>query len=213
MRNLARLLQKRGDFAAAEPLYRDAVAMDKRLYPGDHINIANDLQSLGLFFQTRGNLPEAQAAFRDSLDMNRRLIKGDHVNISASLNNLAFVLLARGDAPGAEPLAREAVAMSQRLGGADSFPTANARLKLGRALAAQSRFAEAETELIETERVLSIAKGVPPARRKQCIEDLVKLCESWDKADPAKGHDAQAAEWKTKLDALNPPAPAKPKGK
>ena len=94
------------------------------------------------------------------------------------------------------------------------------RLKLGRALAGLNRFTEAEPELIESERVLSTAQGVPPGRHKQCVEELVKMYESWDKAEPGKGHDAKAAEWKAKLDAMPaaappsaPPAPPKPEGK
>lgn len=43
----------------------------------------------------------------------------------------------------------------------------------------------------------------------------MKLYESWDKAEPGKGHDAKAAEWKARLEAVTPPAepaPSKPTG-
>ncbi len=32
----------------------------------------------------------------------------------------------------------------------------------------------------------------------------MRLYEAWDKADPGKGYDAKAAQWKARLDALTP---------
>ena len=119
----------------------------------------------------------------------------------ACLNNLAHVLLARGDPAGAEPFAREAAAMFERMAGKEAYSTGNARQKLGRALAGLGRWSEAETELLEAERVLSTAKGVPPGRHKQCVEDLAKLYASWDGAEPGQGHDAKAVDWKARVDA------------
>lgn len=67
--------------------------------------------------------------------------------------------------------------------------------------------------LIEAQRVLSTAQGVPAKRQKQCLEALVTLYESWDKAAPGKGRDAKAAEWNAKLRAIKPPVPPTPEKK
>ena len=44
---------------------------------------------------------------------------------------------------------------------------------------------------------------VAARQTKPCLEALVKLYESWDAAEPGKGHDAKAAEWRAKLDEFN----------
>lgn len=199
MNNLARVLRARGDIDGAEPYIRDALAMKRRLFPGDNAEVAISISGLGILLVSRGELPEAETLLRESLEMNRRLFPGDHASVAADLNNVAFVLMARGDAAGAEEFARESVAMLERLDGKDAFSTANARLKLGQALASLSRFAAAEVELLETERVFSATASVPPAKQKQCLSELQKLYEAWDVAEPGQGHDASAAIWNAKL--------------
>jgi len=42
-----------------------------------------------------------------------------------------------------------------------------------------------------------------------CVQGLVDVYTAWDKAEPGKGYDAKAAEWKAKLP---PPAPAQSDG-
>jgi len=212
LNNLALLMLARGNLLEAEPLFREALAMQKRQFPGDHPAVTTALNSLAGMLTDRGELAGAEPLFRESLAMSKRLFPGDHREVARGLNNLANLLLARGDLAGAEPLAREGVAMSERTSGKDHSGTGNVRTKLGRALAGMNRFTEAETELIESERVLSTAQGVPPGRHKQCVDELVTMYESWDKAEPGKGHDAKAAEWKAKLEAVTPPTHAAPAG-
>ncbi len=207
LNNVANVLQTKGDLAGAEPLYREALAMRKRLFPSDHPDVAAGLNNLAIVLQARGDLTGAEPLSRECLEMRRRLFRGDHPDIAVALNTLSFILLARGDPAGAEPLAREGVAMSERLSGKNAFATANVRLKLGRALLALNRFTDAQAELLETERVLSTASDVPRGRHKQSIEALITLYESWDKAEPGKGQDARAAEWRLKLGTLSPSTP------
>ncbi|MBS0189097.1 MAG: hypothetical protein JSS51_13605, partial [Planctomycetes bacterium] len=40
-----------------------------------------------------------------------------------------------------------------------------------------------------------------------CVQALVDLYTTWDAAEPGKGYDAKASEWKTKLPAAAPEAP------
>jgi tetratricopeptide (TPR) repeat protein len=207
--NLARLLQARGDLAGAEPLYRESLEMSKRLFPGDHPYVATGLNDLASLLRARGDLAGAEALHREALEMRRRLFPGDHPDVASGLNNLAVLLRARDKPAEAESLARESVAMFERTNGKDFWLTGNARMTLGSTLTHLNRFAEAEPELVEAQRVLSTAQGVPTGWYKKCVGALVALYESWDKAEPGKGYDAKAAEWKAKLAE----APAKTESK
>ncbi len=46
-------------------------------------------------------------------------------------------------------------------------------------------------------------------RRREALERIGHLYEVWDKAEPGKGYDTKAAEWKAKLDAAPPTLPNK----
>ena len=49
--------------------------------------------------------------------------------------------------------------------------------------------------------------GTPEGRRRGAFP-FVELYTAWDKADPGKGYDAKANEWKARLAALPPATPA-----
>ena len=91
---------------------------------------------------------------------------------------------------------RDAAAAYARVKGPDDVLTGNAKLGLGRTLTELGRFGEAEKELLEADRVLRAATGVPPERLKQSAESVAKMYEAWEKAEPGKGYGEKAAEWR-----------------
>ncbi|MBK8598909.1 MAG: serine/threonine protein kinase [Holophagales bacterium] len=121
--DLAQLLNDTGDLTAAEPLYREALAMDQRLYPGDDSRVATDINNLAQLLDDKGDSAAAEPLARQALEMRRRLYPGDHEDVAESLNNLAGLMIGggrgTGDVEGAEKLYREVLAMSRRLYGGD----------------------------------------------------------------------------------------------
>ena len=202
LRDLAQCLTLEGDPTGAEPFLREAMAMDRRLHPGDDGDVAADLRRLGALRQARGDLTGAERAFADALAMDRRVTPGDDTSVVVDLNGLASARLARGDPAAAEPVAREAVAMSVRLDGQDAATTADARVNLGRALAGNGRFPEAQAELIHANRALSTADRLPAGRRLPVAEALAQLYQSWDAAEPGHGYAAHAVAWRATLAGL-----------
>jgi len=201
--NPASLLHDRGELAAAEVPYPQGLEMRRRLVPGDHADVANSLNNLGLLLKQRGDSEAAETLYRQSLAMHRSLFPGDHPSVANSLNSLAGVLLGRADFAGAHLLLQECAAMYGRVNGPNDSLTGNARLRLGRARLGLDRFAEAEAELVDAERVLSTAQGTPRVAHRKCLEGLVLLYESWNAAEPGNRHDAKVAEWKARLDAAS----------
>lgn len=175
--------------------------MRRRLFPGDHPYVATGLNNLALLIQERGDLVAPEPLFRESLAMRRRLYPGGHTSTATDLLNLGGLLLERGDAAEAEPCLREAAEMYERTKGKNFWPVAKARQGLGASLARLGRFRQAEPELLEAERVFAAAPGVA-ARHEKCVGALVTFYESWDKAEPGRGHGTQAAKWKATRDAL-----------
>ena len=72
--------------------------MHKRLFKGDHPDVASSLNNLAALLQAQGKLADAEPLFQDALDMPKRLFKGDHPDVATSLNNLAVLLPGPGEA-------------------------------------------------------------------------------------------------------------------
>src|SRR5262249_54152986 len=98
LNNLASVLQARGKFAEAEPLFRDALDMKRRHYRRqDDPDLALSLNNLANVLEAQGKYAEAEPLYRDAVAMCRRLYPNrDHPDLARGLNNLAGVLQARG---------------------------------------------------------------------------------------------------------------------
>lgn len=103
--DVARVRAERGDAAAAESLFRAALAAQ----PGDSAALARTLNDLGDVLQYRGNLVEAEATHRRALAIRERILDSLHPDVAASYHNLSVVLTQRGDPSEGERLEREAL--------------------------------------------------------------------------------------------------------
>jgi eukaryotic-like serine/threonine-protein kinase len=106
--------------------------------------------------------------------------------IGIAVSNLASVYLLRKEYRRAEPLYRQAIAMFAETQSPQHLNTGIGRIKLGRALVGQSRYAEAETELLTGYDILTkqTSPSVPWLRAAR--EDLVKLYTASKQPEKAK---------------------------
>jgi hypothetical protein len=98
-----------------------------------------------------------------------------------------------------EPAARKAFTggNARRLA---EFLTSFGRARVGVGYDAE-RFALAEANLLEAHPIYVAAKDRGPTHKDTlaCVQALVDLYTAWDKAEPDKGYEAKAAEWRQKL--------------
>ena len=119
------LAYMQGDYARSEELYKESLALSRRL--GDTRHIASALNNLGLICQNRGDYTVAAALCEESLVLRRKT--GDPRDIADSLNNLVGVAWALGDGERAVALCEESLALWRELG--DSQGVAGALNNLG----------------------------------------------------------------------------------
>jgi hypothetical protein len=134
--------------------------------------------------------------------------KPGSAELASALGGVAGELLRLGAAARAEPYLRECVALRETLFPDEhprSWTKQTARSQLGESLCGQGRFAEAEPLLIAACEALRGDARVPlPAKTKgkdlkrEALERVIRLYEAWDQAEPGKGFDARAAEWRQK---------------
>ena len=144
LNNLADLYEAQGKLADAEHLYRDALAMRKRLFKGDHPDLATTLNNLAYLYLAQGKLAEAEPLLKEVIEMDKRLFKGDHPDRAAGLSVLAGLYAAQGKYADAEPLFKDALEMHKRLFKGDHPFVANSLINLGSLYQAQGKLADAE---------------------------------------------------------------------
>eukprot|EP00611_Tribonema_gayanum_P026242 TRINITY_DN618_c0_g1_i6.p1 TRINITY_DN618_c0_g1~~TRINITY_DN618_c0_g1_i6.p1 ORF type:complete len:1214 (-),score=284.07 TRINITY_DN618_c0_g1_i6:625-4266(-) len=138
------LLVEQDDLAAAEPLYRRALAMKEQAFDSKHPDTATLLSNLAGLLQNRGWLAQAEPLYRRALDIREQALGAAHPDTATSLNSLAMVLQVRGRLAEAEPLYRLALAIREQALGAAHPDTATSLNNLAGLLQDQGELAEAE---------------------------------------------------------------------
>ena len=159
LNNLAALLQATGRYGEAEPLYREALAIDEKTLGQAHPDYAADLNNLAELLQATGRHGEAEPLYREALTIREKALGTAHPDYAQSLNNLAPLLDATGRYGEAEPLYREALF--------DSIASLRSEhLRTRRALAATLAALRAEIAGAEAPRSVHAADSIkPPGRR------------------------------------------------
>ncbi len=140
----------RGEFAAAESLFYEALGSfppEARRRSGDAAGVLNDL---GDALQSQGNLAGAEATHREALAIRRRVFGDESVEVAESLNNLAVVLLNRADWPGAEALLRQVLATVRKVRGPEHPDVAAVMSPLATALDEQGKYLVADSYYVAT---------------------------------------------------------------
>ncbi len=200
LNNLAVLLDAEGDNDGAAAMHREVLTLRRKLLGEEHPDVAASLGNLATTLRRSGDYDAAEPLQRQALALDRKLFGDEHPDVAIDLNNLAVLLHAKGDYAGAEPLYREALAIREKTLPPTHLDTADSRVGLGRALTKLGRYAEAEALLLAPQATYSQKPTVPQRSVGRVLKGLVELYDAWHEAEPEKGYDVKAAEWRTRLD-------------
>jgi len=157
LHHLAEAIQKTGDFAEAERLYRQALETERKARGPDSLEVAGLLDKLAEITQTKGDYRECEQLLRQALSIRERLAPEDEVGRSTTLFRLGQALHEQERLAEAEKIFREVLAIQSRGLGEDHPDTMAVLVHLGDVIRRQSRGAEAE-EIFR--RLLSIQRRV-----------------------------------------------------
>jgi non-specific serine/threonine protein kinase/serine/threonine-protein kinase len=197
MNNIADGFRDRGRYADAERLFRETLEISQRVLGPEHPDTLLYTANLGNTYADEGRYDEAEKILAGCLQTKRKVLGPDHPYTLDTVGNLARVYDEQHRYAQAEKLGREAVSAWDRLKITDREEVGDARLAFGRALAGLRRWAEAERELLEAEHVLSRAKST---RERASVEAIAAMYDGWEKSEPGRGHQRQAATWREKLE-------------
>ena len=95
--DLALIFRYQGRVDEAEPLFRRALELYRRIVGPNASQVATALNNLGLVAMDRGDLEESEALFRQALSIDRERYGDQHVEVAQDLNNLGVNLQYQGD--------------------------------------------------------------------------------------------------------------------
>lgn len=177
--NIALLHKKRGDYAAAEAHWRDALAVHREV--GNWASASITLNNLGNLLRLRGRHDEAVPLLDEALRLCDAY--GFAASRPVALVNLAQVHLSAGRPGTAEPLARQALEEAQRSG--------------ERMFEAGTRLVLAEIALRGGQIVMAAEQLAPALRAARAINDPANLLEAlagYARWCHAQGRDEAAAQ-------------------
>ena len=88
--------RSQGRYEEAEPLYRDALAMRKRLLGEAHPAVATSLNNLAELYESQGRYEEAEPLYLEALAMRKRLLGEAHPDVATNLFNLGALRYKQG---------------------------------------------------------------------------------------------------------------------
>ncbi|HEX7050199.1 MAG TPA: serine/threonine-protein kinase [Longimicrobiales bacterium] len=142
---MARVYQNLGRYDRADTLALRAYELRWRVYGGDHVDVAESLNMLGVLAVYQARLDEAERRFRAALEMRRRLHGGETEEIATLLNNLGGVFHRRGDLDQAAAYYARAIEIRRRLHGGDDPDLAMNLVNLGGVRALQRAYDAADS--------------------------------------------------------------------
>jgi serine/threonine protein kinase/Flp pilus assembly protein TadD len=176
---VARALEYQDRYPEAIDLLQRAIAIQEKVFGPVHPNVASALNELGNIAVKRGRYDEAETYFKRIVEIYRTCYQGKHYRLGIALANLGGVYMGRKDNLRAEQFFRQALAMYSQTLPPGSLDEGITRIKLGRALLRQDRFADAHAETYAGYQIVSRKQAPTVTYLQNARQDLA------DEANPS----------------------------
>jgi CHAT domain-containing protein len=167
-----------GDYARAEPMFREALAITKKARGENHADYAQMLNNLAWLYQETRDFPRAESTHREAMAIRKKALGTDHLTYAHSLNNLAALYQAMGDYARAEPMLREALAIKEKALGVDHPDYVQSLNNLALLYWATGDFARAEPMRLEALATIKKTEGENHADYAQNLINLALLYQT-----------------------------------
>ena len=202
LNNLAEMEEIFGHYDRAESLHQEVVDTRVRVLGPEHPMTLLSMAQLAFVRGRLGRLEQAETLALQVIEAADRT-QGPNSPLTIEARDvLGTILLAQGRAEQAEDLFRRLREIVEREHPDDEIANALASAHLGMALAALGERAEAETLLVDS--IPHLTPG--EAETNLIIGVLVDLYDDWHRAEPERGHDGRAREWRQRAELASPEA-------
>ena len=113
MNQLGVFLLTKASYEDAEPLMKQALAIDEASFGPNHPNVARDLNNLASLLQATNRIEDAEPLMKRALAIDEASHGPDHPRVARDLNNLAMLLQDTNRLEEAEPLMTRTLAIDE----------------------------------------------------------------------------------------------------
>jgi serine/threonine protein kinase len=202
LRTLARLEVRQGDLQHARADFQSLLDFYRKLDGENSLETANAMLDLGAVLMDTGDWDAAGILLRQSLTLSRRILGKNHPDLIYNLIPLAGLELNLGQLDAARTTLEEAMPLCQKASKSATQKVFQHVVKLADACEKQNRLADAETVLLEADRVQRGFARSDAVSRRLILERLVAYYQARKKPE-------QAVVWSQTLDLFNSQPPAK----
>jgi serine/threonine protein kinase/Flp pilus assembly protein TadD len=168
VRELGSCLYENGDYAAGEPLLREALAMDRRHFGDVHQRVAMAAGELAVLLDRTGRTAESESLYRFVIRVDTLTVGVNHLNTAMDLSNLGMLLYYDSRYNDAVPYVARALSIRERIVGRRHIETATGIDQLALCLA----------QLGETDSALTLGKEALSIRRQWLAPDHPDIAHS-----------------------------------
>jgi tetratricopeptide (TPR) repeat protein len=183
--NLGSFLTIKGEYAQADAALREAEELNRNAVGEKHYFTAMAIIFLADNSCEQGEFNRALEEVNRAIAIQREILQEGHVDFARSGTVLGKILTRSGEPARGEEHLRNALALRVKAFKPGHTVIAGTQAILGECLAAQNRFEEAETLLLESHAAMDKAMGANDPRVKRAKARLVKFYEAWGKPDMA----------------------------
>jgi serine/threonine protein kinase len=198
---LARSLVYQKHYDEASDLLQQSLAIKERTFGKVHPSVASTLNELGSVALQEDKYDAAEQYFERMADIYRTEYGEQHYLYATALSNLASVYTAQRQWTRAEKLYRQAIPIYVESQSPTHINTGIARIKLGRALLRQHRYADAEVETHAGYDILSPQMDPKVSWLMNARKDLAEEYEGMKQPEQAAKFRAEIAATQAKVPA------------
>jgi tetratricopeptide (TPR) repeat protein len=174
MNNLARLYLDQGRYTPAEPLFTQALAIQRRVLGEEHPETLTVMRNLAHLYRNQRKYAPAEALLKQVAQAQQRVLGSEHPDTLTTLNDLAQLYQDQGKFGQADLLSVRVLEVRRRVLG-DAHPdTVSALASLGRVRLGLRRYVEAESLLRAA--LSAQEKNNPDAWQRYNIQSLLGAC-------------------------------------
>jgi serine/threonine protein kinase/tetratricopeptide (TPR) repeat protein len=193
--------------ARARTLDEEVLAARTRILGDDHPETSHVRSNLASVYRELELWDEADKLSLEDIEISVKKLGEEHPDTIASIANMGSGLRTRKRFDEAVIYLDRALKSARKVHPKDFQGTAFILGWYGSCLRALGRYAEGESMLLEARGIISRTFGENHEIANRMALDLERLYTDWHKAEPGKGYDLKAAEWK----ARQPPSHGAPK--
>ncbi len=185
--SLGCLLLEKSLYADAEPLLREALELDRRLFGVEHFEFAIGLKNLAYLLRSTDRFDEAEPLTRESLEIDRAWFGERHPVVATDLNYVGLILMDTGRQTESEEMLRQALLIDEESDGETRSAIARDLHNLALLLKSTGRTSEAEPLIrrsLELSREVHGENHPKTARKMQILAGILRDLGRPDEAEP-----------------------------